>query len=426
MGGALRSRLTVVSSLVTGVALLLAACSSDATAPEPDDADQDATHAEQEQDPEFEVFEPPTTFDEDAEVTIEEALPDPYVTGHSVTAAHFYELGEGDDVVYYSNTDGLRAHSVVRDTELWEVPTENAVTEAQYGTGVALGEIDGEPVVAGSFVTTTPGEGTIADQYHLETIAVDAQTGDVRWHVVQDRDGTRSVPVLVAGVSDAGVVVTYGGTHGLDPADGSTRWTDEDTTSYGMDGGLVLGRDRMGRADVATTRVVTADTGEEQWRTDGLPHAWLAGEGRLLVTHSYGSDGGARGEVLDMATGAVQHEFPAPEVSGNTQGVTFQCAADHQDLVACWVRGRGHLTAYDLDSGENLWTLSPEATPDRNAPNDADMALWHGALYSDLSVLDLRDGTDMELEPGVKPHATNGVIGIRIERENLAAYPAIG
>ncbi|WP_317492742.1 PQQ-binding-like beta-propeller repeat protein [Haloechinothrix sp. LS1_15] len=430
MRSALQNHRTAVLSLAAGVAMLLAACSSDTATPEQEATDEDATPAERtpEQEPEFELFEPPTKFDEDAEVTIEGVLPDPRYMGGGATVAHFYELGEGDDVIYYSNSDGLRAHSAVRDTELWKVPTENAVTQTKNGNGVALGEIDGEPVVAGSFVTMTPGEGTVATQYHLEVIAVDAHTGDTRWHVVDDLAKRRLVTTAVAGVSDAGVVVGFDGTYGLDPADGSTRWTDEDMTPYFMDGGLVLGRNRSADPEEDMTRVVAADTGEERWRSNELSGTQPAGEGRLLVSHSYGSDGGPRGEVLDMATGTVEHEFAAPEVSGNMQGTTFRCAADHQDIAICWVRKHGHLAAYDLDSGESLWSMSPQATPDRRVPTSTDsgFALWHGALYSEFGVLDLRDGTDMELEPGIKPHATNGVIGVRMENRSLSAYPAIG
>ncbi|PDP87837.1 hypothetical protein CQJ94_09965 [Glycomyces fuscus] len=449
--------------LTAFVMVVTSSCTTLETGPEADEGEV----AEPEDFLDFDEFLPALEFDRTGGAYVQ---PDP---GGSTSSVDIY-----GPAVVHAGEHALQAHDVVNDNPLWSVSTEHGEADSR---SVSILE-HGETVMAvATFETVRPGTGTAQDTPMLEILAVDLLSGETLWHnVTETGDGFWG---RVIGLDGDSVILSGRGTQAFNAHDGSLLWSDEEMTPHLVDGGVVVASSEDSGSDLYDLHRlygIDTETGDQVWETwaegdhetysqaardeysafldtDPDPGEMVmaygslsgydvhavrsAGPGRFYVIASYTNEPwnlDIKGGVIalfDTATGVANYSINHdPLTSGIQTRLGWgeaSCSYDQGTNLACWVEDPGvTLVNIDVEAGEALWSEQFSWTSERRViePVSARDGVLYATVADEPIILDLEDGSDLVLDPGVAPDMTNGTIAVDYVSESdlFRAYPVTG
>jgi outer membrane protein assembly factor BamB len=245
-----------------------------------------------------------------------------------------------------------------------------------------------------------------------EVLAVDAETGVVRWRRTTGEPGDATDGALVL-LSDATVVVGDYNVIGFDKRTGQLRWKFSPSDGYAP--GIYLGSIGAGAvfAGSPSGRVYAIDsnTGAVRWSTlvmeGGTSTMYQPVVERDIVASSYTSftapaSGGVA--VLDAASGRVRWRTPFPTPSNKALGTntTGSLVVTDDSIIA--PAGNGTITGFDRETGDVLWTIPKlENVPNALGPTEFDVRtvarvgnlLVAGSLFGVIVAYDLESRREM-------------------------------
>ncbi|KOX16148.1 PQQ-binding-like beta-propeller repeat protein [Nocardiopsis sp. NRRL B-16309] len=415
----------------------------------------------------FDEFLPALEFDQTGGAYVQ---PDP---GGSPSSIDIY-----GPAVVHAGERALTAHDVVNDDPLWSVSTEHG--EADSRSALVLEH--GETVMAvAAFETVRPGEGTAQDTPMREVLAVDLLSGETLWHnITEAGDGFWG---RVIGLDGDSVILAGGGVQAFAADDGSLLWSDDEVTPHLVDGGVVVASSEDADSDIYNFHRlygIDAETGERVWETweegdhetyshaaraeysafldtDPQPGEMVmeygslsgydvhrvrsAGPGRFYVIASYTKEpwnieiNGGVVALFDSATGVADYSINHDPLTSGVQPRLgwgeASCSYDQEANLACWAEDPGiTVVNIDVEAGEALWAEQFSWNSDRRViePVSARDGVLYATVEGEPIILDLKDGSDLVLDPGVVPDLTNGTIAVDYvsEDELFRAYPVTG
>jgi outer membrane protein assembly factor BamB len=218
--------------------------------------------------------------------------------------------------------------------EQWRVPVQRYVVPLANTESVVV--INGHP--------SDPGPPFLQ--------GLDRTTGEQRWQsnvVMSDPSGVSGSRVPVAASGDTVVVPTGPSTIAVDAGSGQERWHGDSVGSPFAAEETVVGR--QGR-DEPTTTVQGLDlaTGSKRWSASGRPsygEVWSTGDGAVFVADGQEIVG------YELADGAERWRMPMPE----QVPITEPMAADDDRVYVGW---EVFVAAWSTDDATPRWELRPD------------------------------------------------------------------
>lgn len=379
-------------AVVTTAALLATGCSSDSGDATPSTDRTGDGKPRRSATPTLPTYDPPREFA--AEPTLSTSLytEDEYVIlGDAVV----YRAKDDPDHLLVSGLDGRQRASL-----------SHPFVDQPAFTFHGLATDDQQLVFAGG-QRTIEGTGTQKDRVEQLVVAYDARSGEKLWQRVLMPDATKQQTAFDIVAADPNTVLVSGvyltdehpGTVALDPQTGEIRWRQENLVTTGLHDGRAIGHTFVDDTLVSgeTYQVVAhhAENGKRQWRGPRLADRLGSFEAPQVdgdVTAVRGTVPGGdekRTYLVDSATGKT-----VKRLNGE-----WRCAAHRQPVVLC----RTHdmtlapaLIALDATSGEERWRIDQDSQ-DREVP--ALLAVRENLAYvanDDVLTLDLRTGKDRD------------------------------
>ena len=253
-------------------------------------------------------------------------------------------------------------------------PTGNVGVAWQFEAGASVGS---QVVVSDGIVYFTTERGTL--------YALDLGTGDMRWQAELGAS-TYSTPSLIGGLI---LVASEDGLHALSVVDGSPVWT---ATATGPVRGTpaVVGELAICRSSAGVAYGVDVASGEVSWSID----LGVAGDTAIAADDGMAIVGLANGVVvaLDALSGAERWRSD----TGDGGRIGTPTIDDGRVFIATLDGSSStghHLLAFDLASGELLWTVASPGDHVAYSPAVADGLAVFGSEDSRLIALDAADGT---------------------------------
>ncbi|WP_372479706.1 PQQ-binding-like beta-propeller repeat protein [Halomicrobium sp. HM KBTZ05] len=277
--------------------------------------------------------------------------------------SHLEPMAIADDTVFVASGSTVVALDASRGTERWRAAVDSNDDLLAVGPDhlfLSDGWIEREPETAS--VTPYPESSPHQDRFVLledlfvyltDDAVVAGRPGadEARWRRPLDR------PHSLCGVADQMVVVaTETGLAGLSLSDGSQQWLREDLWSE-VSFVDVAGADERVYATTwtrdATVFALDAASGETAWTYEPPTQVWLTADSDHVVLGGLPDvEPMNRVDVLDAAG---DRQWVVPTDSNDT--------TVHVPVLADGVVYAAHVAdcfAYDLASGEELWSLSPD------------------------------------------------------------------
>jgi len=277
-------------------------------------------------------------------------------------------LTQSTPIVYASNADdgSLQAISGSDGSPLWRTP---------------VGHINSMPTIVGDTIYTI---GFSAQTAKKTIVAVRLSDGKLLWRTVLPP--SRVNPLLFTDGQNIIVDLELMGILGIDPADGSIRWTKQvnatlnDVLLHGVVYTVLRGAPHTADYDKLTLTAFGASDGKDLWSAPSDITSRLGANGALL----FGNSGPHTTFALNPQNG---RRIWTNETSGLFVGVTAQMAFVDDT----------YLTALSATTGQSLWRAQSGDFGFGSAWHDA-LAVANGLIYGgrseELIALHERDGTE--------------------------------
>ncbi|HYI94433.1 MAG TPA: PQQ-binding-like beta-propeller repeat protein [Bryobacteraceae bacterium] len=303
-----------------------------------------------------------------------------------------------------------------------------------YETGDA---VESSAAIVGGVVYVGVGTG--------EVVALDLQTGKLRWKYKAGEGIGESSPAVVGGVVYIGDLT--GTLHAINAADGKPKWVFKTAGEIKSSPVVTEGKVIVGSYD-GSLYAVDAATGAQAWqyRTGAQVHATPAVVGGL--TFISGCDGILR--AIRIADGKQAYEVQIGSYTGASPAIHGQFAyfgtfdnevmgADLQKRKIAWryenpklkfpfyataavvngkvyIGGRDKLMhAFDAKSGKELWSFATKARIDSSAVVTPDGRLFFGSNDGNLYAVDAATGKEVwKFSAGAPISASPAMDGDRI------------
>lgn len=313
-----------------------------------------------------------------------------------------------------------------------EYPDRELLLGDRSWSAPVVAEVEGRPWVFAVFPAIEVGTGTAADRRLARVVALDAVDGSEQWTADYDltelEDGLRARYLWGVGVTDETLVLTTPEgddqlTVAVDAITGDLRWHEPELRAQVVDSGTVLGLIPGRRLASIAAHAVT--DGEQVWTYDSLRDYEIDSLGQGIVAFR-----------ADVDVSGVQIENETRVVSSDTGDVVasvdmyLNCLDDQTSVVVCGYTGflyTEYVAAFDRETGELLWELTGDS--DRAVPEVR--AVRAGVVYArgprSWVVLDARTGEDLIDDLASFPGG-RVIAGFALVRDGdyLLAYPATG
>jgi outer membrane protein assembly factor BamB len=358
--------------------------------------------------------------------------------------------GATDDIVYVDSTmSDSPATAVASDQrfavtavdaasgeELWRVPI------ARQQLGWPLGPFAGSGVVVVA----------VDDDNGAAIVGLDAESGDTMWRVAEadlsDAEAPMGAPdpvvAPIANTDEVAVLAVPSGLVGLDRMNGTQLWSSEvfllDESGVGVargpaavdgstvmipaasevvtgvvtDGGAIVSGPDVPPGETVTipmgpSRLIAVDasTGATLWQGPRLDHPAAADGYVVGYVHDGRSSPGPNSEVVvvDAKTGEQLWSQPGSESYGDLWAIGD--GAVYVNVISD--DSPPSVVAYELESGDERWRLSPESmlSEPQQVVNDGVVLLWN-----ELAMLSTKDGTTRWTIPAsVSPETPMSSVG---------------